>query len=343
MTILDIAFVAQRGSPHSVLALVLLLVKDDDFAISAFQRQPCIVAKLLQKVDVGAAVLLHTLVLRVFLCKKLGRHAVLGCHFIGNAGQLVLFPAFALLGLPDLARVGQPNGLDGDNAGRSRRNHAVQFKGSAVQCFIFAITVPVAGGDGSPDFQAFFSAAGGGAGRAAARLAGDLAGIHPAVDARCAIGVDDVVRMKRALLDDGDLGRSSLWVAICLFISGCLIVRTAKELHHIADLVAIGRCSRYIAIYHLLEPVGHPDTLTVLEFDLQVIAGVFLVVRKGQGEQVRSNAAGNIHTVKLHRTLGMAGSIFIAHVTTFFHGGRVELVLVSISGSVKTIPAGNSK
>ena len=49
MTILDIAFVAQRGSPHSVLALVLLLVKDDDFAISAFQRQPCIVAKLLQK------------------------------------------------------------------------------------------------------------------------------------------------------------------------------------------------------------------------------------------------------------------------------------------------------
>ena len=120
-------------------------------------------------------------------------------------------------------------------------------------------------------------------------------------------------------------------------------MRTAKELHHIADLVAIGRCSRYIAVYHLLEPVGHPDTLTVLEFDLQIIAGIFLVVRKGQGEQVRGDAAGNIHTVKLHRTLGMAGSIFIAHVTTFFHGGRVELVLVSISGSVKTIPAGNSK
>ena len=152
-----------------------------------------------------------------------------------------------------------------------------------------------------------------------------------------------MVWMQRALFDDGDLGRASLGISICLFVRGCLIVRTAKELHHIADLIAVGRCSRYIAVYHLLEPALHPDTITILQFDLQVVGGILLVVDERQREQVWHDAAGNIHTVKLHRTLGMAGSIFIAHVTTFFHGGRVELVLVSISGSVKTIPAGNSK
>ena len=100
-----IAFVVQHGSPHSVLALVLLLVKDDDFAIGAFQRQPCIMAKLLQEVDVRAAVLLDTFILRVFLRKELGLHTVLLRHFVGNAGELVLFPTLALLCLPNLARV----------------------------------------------------------------------------------------------------------------------------------------------------------------------------------------------------------------------------------------------
>lgn len=59
-----------------------LLVEDDDFAVCTFQRQAGIMAQLRQEVDVRAAVLLHTLILRVLLCKKLGLHTVLLRHFI---------------------------------------------------------------------------------------------------------------------------------------------------------------------------------------------------------------------------------------------------------------------
>ena len=118
---------------------------------------------------------------------------------------------------------------------------------------------------------------------------------------------------------------------------------TAKELHHVTNLVAIRRCGRHIAVQHLLEPVGHPNALPVLEFDLQVVTGIFLIIGKCQRQQVGLDAAGDVHAVKLHSTLGMAGGIFVAHVTTFFHGGKVELVCVSVSGSVRTIPAGNTK
>ena len=155
--------------------------------------------------------------------------------------------------------------------------------------------------------------------------------------------MNNMVRVQRALLDDGDLGRASLWCSVCLFVGRCLVVWTAKELHHVTNLVAIRRCGRHIAVQHLLEPVGHPNALPVLEFDLQVVTGIFLIIGKCQRQQVGLDAAGDVHTVKLYRTLGMAGGIFVAHVTTFFHGGKVELVCVSVSGSVRTIPAGNTK
>ena len=73
--------------------------------------------------------------------------------------------------------------------------------------------------------------------------------------------------------------------------------------------------------------------------DAEVIHSVVL----SGGSAFGLDAAGDVHAVKLHSTLGMAGGIFVAHVTTFFHGGKVELVCVSVSGSVRTIPAGNTK
>ena len=59
--------------------------------------------------------------------------------------------------------------------------------------------MPVTGRDGSPDFQATFTAAG----RTAARFTGDLAGIDPAIDPGRSVRVNNMVRVQRALLDDG--------------------------------------------------------------------------------------------------------------------------------------------
>ena len=69
-----------------IFSLVFFLVEDNEFAVCAFQRQAGIMAQLRQEVDVRAAVLLHTLILRILFRKELGLHTVLLRHFIGDAG-----------------------------------------------------------------------------------------------------------------------------------------------------------------------------------------------------------------------------------------------------------------
>ena len=90
----------------------------------------------------------------------------------------------------------------------------------------------------------------------------------------------------------------------------------------------------------LLQPIFQPHGIPVLEFDLQIVRFILLVVRVGGGQQVGLDGFGNIHTVKGDFNLCPAGILIVAHFAPRFHGGRVARIFFSGSGRTRTIPAG---
>ena len=78
-----------------------------------------------------------------------------------------------------------------------------------------------------------------------------------------------------------------------------------------------------------------------MELDLNVIRFVRLIVRIGERLEVGANGLSDVNAGKgyLHRST--ADQILIAHGLTCFQGGSVSLVRSGISGSTRTIPAGN--
>ena len=103
----------------------------------------------------------------------------------------------------------------------------------------------------------------------------------------------------------------------------------------VADMNA--KCRR---LDGLLQPIFQPHGIPVLEFDLQIVRFILLVVRVGKGQQIPPYGAGDIRPVKGHLHGSAAGKALVAHPAAPFHGGSVSLAFFVISGSVRTIPAG---
>ena len=232
---------------------------------------------------------------------------------------------------------GQRRGLDGDGGRRAGGFDAVQLKLPAVQHGVRSVAVPVL-----PDNHRLDGEAGGGEGFGALLLVpgglqvlGAGVGRLPAVlDGGPAVG-DAGHGDLRAVGQGPQLPKA----------------RTGAGADVQADIGGYpvqGRAAPFRALWGgggrrldgVVEPLGQPDAVPVLELDLQIVRLVLLVVGVGQGEEVGADGGRDVRAAKGDLRRGAAGLIGGAHPAACFQGGREPDAGSAASGMVRTMPAG---
>ena len=284
--ILGVAPAAPLHGEGRVLGLIVSLVEQHQDVVRGLEGDPGVVAKLGQEFDVAHLVLLHPLIIGVAGGFIEAGHAVGTGHFLGDAGEGIGLPRLGLFGLPDLRVEGQRRGLDGDGGWRPGRLDAVELELPAVQNGVLAVVVPV-----FPDEDRLDGEAGGGGGL------GTLFRLAPA-DLLDVLGAD--IGRLSAVLDSGPavgdprygnlraIGqRPELPVARS---RACADVQADRGRHLVGLCFRLscalcggggGRC-----LDGVVQPLLQPNTVPVLELDLQVVRLVLLVVGVGQRQQV---------------------------------------------------------
>ena len=84
-----------------------------------------------------------------------------------------------------------------------------------------------------------------------------------------------------------------------------------------------------------------PEVVSVLNFDLQAVGFILLIVRIGDKQQIRLNGFRNIHAAESNLCLCAARDVPITHFFTCFHGGNLDALRSGTSGIVSIMPAGN--